>query len=92
MGILEQIHQQIQEQAELIMKLTARVGELERNLDEDIKGTLAAAKFAGVSPRTLEIERDRPGTLIIYKKDGRSVSYSRKSLLEYKAKRRISIH
>ncbi|NEM96197.1 hypothetical protein [Pontibacter burrus] len=71
--------------------LTRRVDDLERNLDEDIKGTAAAAKFAGVSVRTLQNERDRPGTLIQFKKVGRAVSYSRKSLIAYKQSKRLRV-
>ena len=89
LGILEQMQQQLQEQAAAIRKLEARIAELERNLDEDIKGSAAAAKFVGVSVRTLEVERERPGTVIVYKKVGRSVSYSRQSLIAYRKAKRI---
>lgn len=70
-------------------RLESRLSELEENLDEDIKGSAAAARIAGVSVRTLEVERDRPGTLIVYKKVGRSVSYSRQSLKAYRKSKRI---
>jgi hypothetical protein len=64
--------------------------ELKELMDEDVQGSKAAAKIAGISVRTLEIERERPGTLIETKKVGRSVSYSRSSLMAYKKSKRIS--
>jgi predicted phage-related endonuclease len=73
---------------EKLSTLERRVQELEDNLDEDIKGTEAAAKFAGISVRTLQSERERPGTLIVYKKVGRSVSYSRQSIIAFKNEKR----
>lgn len=70
-------------------QLQDELNDLKELLDEDVKGSKAAAKKAGISVRTLEVERDRPGTLIIYKKVGRSVSYSLASLIAYRKSKRI---
>ncbi|QCR23771.1 helix-turn-helix domain-containing protein [Pontibacter sp. SGAir0037] len=76
---------------ELISKiemLSKRVEELGELLDEEVTSK-EASKITGVSVKTLEIERNRPGTLIIYSKIGRSVRYSRASLMAYKKSKRM---
>jgi hypothetical protein len=81
------MQQQLKDQAEVIKRLEQRVRELECNLDEEIKGYAAAAKFIGVSVSTLEKLVRR--CLISYKKEGKAVSFSRKDLVAYKSDRRI---
>lgn len=71
-------------------ELEEEVRDLRELLDTDIRGSKAAAAKAGISVRTLEMERDRPGTLITYKKVGRAVSYSLASLIAYRKAKRIS--
>ena len=55
--------------------------------------THEALKLTGIKSRTTLIEeRDRPGSLLKYSKHGRSVSYSRKSCIDYKLARRLNQH
>ncbi|TPE44963.1 hypothetical protein [Pontibacter mangrovi] len=72
-----------------VRELRGELEDLRELLDTDIKGSKAAAAKAGISVRTLELERDRPDTVIEYKKVGRSVSYSLASLIAYRKAKRI---
>jgi hypothetical protein len=80
--------------AEEMAALTNRLAALENQLNE-IKNQLPqrvrvadAIRLAGLSRRGLEIERRRPGSLIKFSHEGRTVWYDRQSLLDYAARRR----
>lgn len=60
----------------------AKIERLERGLSEYVR-TREALKITGLSKTTLEVERNRSGTLIQYKKEGRTPLYLRSSLEAY---------
>jgi predicted mannosyl-3-phosphoglycerate phosphatase (HAD superfamily) len=78
--------QQLEQRQQLLeQRLTAYVESVEDDVD-----THTALKLTGLHSRTTLIEeRKRPGTLIKFSKHGRSVSYSRKSCIDYKLARRL---
>jgi len=57
------------------------------DIDDEIKGYEAAATFTGLSEKTLG--RLVSEQKIPFKKDGRSISFSRRDLVDYKRNRRL---
>ena len=76
-----------EELQEAIEPLLRRIGELEEALDKEVAGYRQAATVAGVSLRTLQ--RLVQEKKIPYSKHGKSVSFSRKDLKDYRDGRRI---
>ena len=84
---------------ERILALERRQQATEQRLDayiettDDEVDTETALRITGIRSRdTLTKERDRPGTLLRYCKHGTSVSYSRKSCIDYKLARQLGKH
>ncbi|MDF7810784.1 hypothetical protein [Hymenobacter sp. YC55] len=79
-------YQQLEQRLVLLeQRLTAYVESVNDEVD-----THEALKLTGIKSRTTLIEeRKRPGTLLQYSKHGKSVSYSRKSCIDYKLDRRL---
>ncbi|GGG33889.1 hypothetical protein [Hymenobacter glacieicola] len=82
---------------EEFQQLSTRVDELAERLKayvettDDEVDTTTALKLTGIKSRTTLIEeRKRPGTLLKYSTHGRSVSYSRKSCIDYKQALRLN--
>jgi hypothetical protein len=50
-----------------------------------------AMQITGMARRTIENERERPNTLIKYKKEGRKVAYNLQSLIAYNERKRICV-
>ena len=80
------LYQMEQRQQLLEERLTAYVESVEDDVD-----THEALRITGIKTRdTLIKERNTPGTLLRYTKHGRSVSYSRKSCIDFKLARRLN--
>lgn len=93
MATIEQIAAlpaQLQELARRVLQVELRQTAYEESFGDEVD-THEALKITGIKTRdTLIKERNRPGTLLRYSKHGRSVSYSRKSCIDYKLSRRLN--
>lgn len=83
---------QLSELSQRMLHLEQRLTAYVESVNDEVD-THTALKLTGIKSRTTLIEeRDRPGTLLSYSKHGRSVSYSRKSCIDYKLDRRLNQH
>ncbi|MDF7813637.1 hypothetical protein [Hymenobacter sp. YC55] len=81
---------QLQELSQRMLQMEWRLLAYVESVNDEVD-THEALKITGIKSRdTLIKERDRPGSLIKYSKHGRSVSYSRKSCIDYKLSRRLN--
>lgn len=76
--------EEFQQLTQRVDLLAERLSAYVETTDDDVD-TATALKITGIKSRTTLIwERKQPGSLLKYSTHGRSVSYSRKSCIDYK--------
>ena len=71
-----------------LVQLEALVAAYVEAMDEDVP-TATALRLTGIGSRTTLIaERQRPGTLLVHRKEGTRALYSRRSCIAHKLARR----
>ncbi|WP_242916333.1 helix-turn-helix domain-containing protein [Pontibacter liquoris] len=87
MGIIETLQEENRQLRRDFEEFLAYVTDYIESIDDEIKGYTAASKYTGVSAR--QLRRLVEAGSLPFKKHGRSVSFSRKDLIEYKHSRRL---